>query len=151
MSKKSSTPSPAEIERTKQVWLERLGELVDRVEQWARQLDWSTRRIDKRMEDSILGTYQAPALLLQQDVAKLFLEPISHSTYGSEGAADLCLMPAYDDIASFYYTKGSWHVHYLFEEAPPAIKFDKTKTRPLSQEAFNFILNSMKVHAQSIE
>lgn len=145
MSEKTAT-----VEEMKAEWLARLHSLVAQIEQWARDRDWSTRRIEKRMEDSILGVYQAPALLLQQDVVRLFLEPISHSTPGSEGAVDLYLMPAYDDIASIYFADGGWHVHYVFEDSPPAAKFDKSMTQPLSQETFESILKSMKIHAGSI-
>ena len=42
-------------------WLNRLGDLINQIEGWAKELDWSTRRIEKKMEDSQIGKYRAPA------------------------------------------------------------------------------------------
>ena len=35
---------------------------------------------------------------------------------GTEGVIDLYLMPAYDDIASIYYSGDRWNLHYLFPD-----------------------------------
>src|SRR5262249_50078611 len=78
-------------------WLKRLGDLVQQVESWARELDWATRRIDKTMEDSWLGSYKAPALIMQRETTRVLLEPIARTAPGAEGVVDLYLMPAYDD------------------------------------------------------
>src|SRR4051812_23881682 len=69
-------------------WLHRLSGLVGDVEAWARALDWSTRRIEKKLEDSELGKYLAPALLLQKETVRIILEPIGRSAPGAEGRAD---------------------------------------------------------------
>jgi hypothetical protein len=47
-------------------WLNRLAQLVDQIEAWTGELDWVTRRIEVKIEDSQLGTYRAPALLMQK-------------------------------------------------------------------------------------
>ena len=73
------------------------------------------------MEDSDIGTYQAPALLLQQDTLRMLLEPIARTAPGADGVVDLYLMPAYDDIATLYFADGKWQLHYTFpdpREAP---------------------------------
>ena len=101
-------------------WFEILEGLIVPVENWVREFGWSTKRIDKPMEDSEVGKYTAPALLMQEETTKVLLEPIARSTPGSEGVVDLYLMPGYDDIASFYYQNDRWHLHYLSAEQKAA-------------------------------
>jgi hypothetical protein len=64
----TSTNQAEDMEKLREEWLERLSGLVETVRGWAQDLDWSTRRIEKKMEDSRLGTYKAPALLLQKEL-----------------------------------------------------------------------------------
>ena len=56
------------------VWLGRLAALINDVETWVKALDWSTRRIEKSMEDSQIGRYKAPSLLMQLDTNRVLLE-----------------------------------------------------------------------------
>jgi hypothetical protein len=48
-------------------WLGRLDDLAADVEDWAEALGWATRRIAKKMRDSRLGPYEAPAVLMQKE------------------------------------------------------------------------------------
>ena len=92
------------------------------VEGWAKDFGWSTKRIDKKIEDARLGNHKAAGLVMQEDTVRVLLEPISASAPGSDGLVDLYLMPGYDDIASLYHQEGGWHVRYVFpaQQAPPA-------------------------------
>ena len=81
------------------MWISRVNLLVDEVERWARDEGWSTRRIEKRLEDAWIGPHRVPALLMQEELCRGLLEPLGLSAHGSEGVVDLYLMPAYDDIA----------------------------------------------------
>src|SRR5206468_3395502 len=103
-------------ERVKQraAWIQRVADLVKAVESWAREFGWSTKRIDKKIEDGRLGNHRAAGLVMQEDTVRILLEPIAASAPGSDGLVDLCLMPGYDDIASLYHREGRWHVHYFF-------------------------------------
>ena len=78
---------------------------------WAEELGWSTRRIDKQMEDSQIGPYEAPALILQRDLTRVLLDPIARSAPNTEGVVDLYRMPAYEDVASLYFYDDNWYVH----------------------------------------
>ncbi len=53
-------------------WLTMLTNLIGSVEEWAKEVGWSPKRIDKPMEDSEVGKYEAPALLLQEEMTKVF-------------------------------------------------------------------------------
>jgi hypothetical protein len=74
----TSTNQAEDKEKRREAWLERLSGLVETVCGWAQDLDWSTRRIEKKIEDSQLGTDKAPALLLQKETVRALLEPIAH-------------------------------------------------------------------------
>lgn len=136
-------PARTEIEaeitarlKERETWIARATALVDQVEQWAKDLGWATRRIDKRLEDSRIGDHRVPALLMQQEIPRVLLEPIGASSLEAEGLVDLYLMPAYDDIARLYYSDDGWHIL-----AP-----DGSGT-PLSKQAFEDLLAEMKRNA----
>jgi hypothetical protein len=65
----------ANWEKVRNEWVNRITALVGQVENWGQEFGWSTRRIDKRLEDSQVGTYKAPALLLQKETTRALLEP----------------------------------------------------------------------------
>jgi hypothetical protein len=121
--------------KTRDEWVARLSALVDSVEQWAQEDGWSTRRIEKQLEDSDIGTYQAPALLLQREFTKMLLEPIARSAPGAEGIVDLYRMPAYDDVASLYFHGGAWQLHHVRTSIPVERQVTLGSGRPLSKEA----------------
>jgi hypothetical protein len=127
-------------------WLSRLSSLVNEVEGWVKELGWSTRRIEKPMEDSQIGKYRAPSLLLQEGTDRILLEPIARSAPGTEGVVDLYLMPAYDDIASLFYDDGHWNLQYLFQGTPSA-NTREAPAKPLSREILQEVLAEMRQHA----
>ncbi|MBW3541883.1 MAG: hypothetical protein KY476_16565 [Planctomycetes bacterium] len=145
-----SAESPPTSEQLKEDWLSRLAELVDSIDSWAREFGWSTRRIDKKMSDTQVGTYHAPALLLQQETVRVFLEPVARTTPGTEGVVDLYLMPAYDDIASLYYCDDQWQLQYAFAADDGIAKEREPDVLPVEKETLRRILAEMKWHAESI-
>jgi hypothetical protein len=128
-------------------WLNRVGDLVGCVEQWGKELGWATRRIEKRLEDSGVGTHKVPALLLQEDTVRVLLEPVSRRAPGAEGIVDLYLMPAYDDIASLYFREGNWHMHYRLPGGKEET-IKEAESKPLSKETLAVVLQEMKKHGQ---
>lgn len=128
-------------------WLDRVSTLVGQVEQWGKELGWATRRIDKSLDDSRIGKHQVPALLMQQDLCRVLLEPIGRSTPGTEGVIDLYLMPAYDDIASLYYYDDRWNLHDLFPGSNPVSTVREAEGVPLSKETLQTVLAEMMQNA----
>src|SRR5437764_15410423 len=139
----TSTNQAEDQEKLREEWLERLSGLVETVRGWAQDLDWSTRRIEKKIEDSQLGTYKAPALLLQKETVRALLEPIAHSAPGVEGIVDFYLMPAFDDIARLYFSDDRWQLHHEFPGAPTVADIREAESRPLSKESFQSVLEAM--------
>jgi hypothetical protein len=133
--------------RDRALWIHRVTSLVDQVEQWARGIGWSTRRLDKKLDDVRIGKHRVPALLMQEDTCRVLLEPVGRSAPGAEGVVDLYLMPAYDDIASLYYYGDRWNLHYLFPGAKPVATVREAEARPLSKETLEEVLATMRQHA----
>jgi hypothetical protein len=127
-------------------WMSHVEALVRQVEQWASELHWSTRRIDKRLRDEGLGDHSLPVLLLQSELTRLVLEPVSPVVPGASGVVDLSLIPTYDDIASFYLNDGEWSLHYMFPGAKAAATIKEAEAKPLSKDAIAAVLNEMKKH-----
>jgi hypothetical protein len=130
-------------------WLKVLGDLTSDVKSWAEELDWSTRQIAKKMKDSRLGSYDAPALLMQKETIRVLLDPVARFTPGADGVVDLYLMPAYDDIASLYLVDGEWRLHYMFAGTPTVAALKQADSRPLTKETIGQVLNEMSINAAS--
>ena len=137
----------ADRDRLREEWLSRLSTLVDSVKAWAEELGWSTRRIEVPLEDPEIGDYRAPALILQQEATKAFLEPVARSAPGAEGVVDLYIMPAYDDIANLYFCRGRWLLHHAAPGTPGAAAIREAESAPLSRDTFREVLEAMKRNA----
>lgn len=137
---------PARL-KDRAIWIERVNTLVDQVEQWAKEIGWSTRRVDKKLDDPWIGEHRVPALLMQEDLCRVLLEPIGRSTPGTEGVVDLYAMPAYDDIASLYYHRNQWNLHYMFPGGRPVADIREAESMPLSKETLSKVLAEMRQHA----
>lgn len=128
----------------RRAWISHVEELVTQIELWAKDLQWSTRRIDKRMDDPHVGPYMVPALMLQQDLVQILLEPVSRLVPGGDGLVDLYLIPAYDDIASLFLRENGWYVHYYFPTSPIVATIDEAESKPLTKEVLSEVLDEMK-------
>ena len=128
-------------------WICRIDSLVKQVEEWARELGWSTRRVEKTLDDTRIGEHRVPALLMQEETCRVLLEPLGRSAPGVEGVVDLYLMPAYDDIASLYYSKGQWNLHYMFPGTESAATISEAAALPLSKQVLGKVLAEMRQNA----
>ncbi len=128
-------------------WLGRLKRLTEQIRDWAKAGGWETRLIEKKMRDSQIGEYQAPALLMQEGTTRILLEPIARSAPGAEGVVNIYLMPAYDDIASLYYYNGGWHIHYVSPGTSVMGDVQQAEGRLLSKDALQQVLDEMMKHA----
>jgi hypothetical protein len=128
-------------------WLACLGDLVRNIKRWAEQSGWKTREITKSMKDSVLGEYRAPALLMQRETVEVILNPVSRFVTGADGAVDLYLIPAYDDIASLYFIDGEWKLHYVFDDASTVANVSEPEVMTLSEDAVIRVLDGLVAHA----
>ncbi|HEX5444368.1 MAG TPA: hypothetical protein VFW87_11085 [Pirellulales bacterium] len=130
--------------RERAAWMQRVNALVDQVEAWAKELNWATRRIEAKIEDSFIGDHHLPALLMQEDTCRVLLEPVGRSTAGAWGVVDLYLLPAYDDIATLYYYNERWNLHYVFPHAAPVASVREAEAAPVTKELFEKVLAEMR-------
>jgi hypothetical protein len=125
-------------------WLDRLGALVEEVKGWAQASGWRTRRIDKTVKERRLGTYKVPVLLMEKDTVEVVLNPVARFVPGGNGAVDLYVAPAYDDIASLYFEGDRWVVHYANRPDPKESEsVIEIKPRPYSEQSIREILDGM--------
>jgi hypothetical protein len=129
-------------------WLARLQSLLLMAKGWAEELGWATKIVDKKMEDAEIGDYEAPALLLQREAVRLFLEPVARDAPGTDGAVELCVMPSYDDIASLYHYNNRWHLHYVYHGARVVANGNGGEAKPLTKAVFRKVLDEMKAHVE---
>ena len=128
-------------------WLDRLGALVDEVKGWAQASGWRTRRIDKTVTERGLGTYKVPVLLMEKDTVEVVLNPVARFVPGANGAVDLYVAPAYDDIASLYLEGDHWVLNYAGRSDSEATgSSTEIISRPYTEQAIRTILDGMAVH-----
>ncbi len=137
-------------DQAKAEWLSHLNELVSQVRSWSEEFDWTTRQVEKQLDDSVIGKHMVPCLVLQQNAVRILLEPIARSAPNAEGVVDLYLMPGWDDIASLYLVDGQWQLHYMYpgEATVPSIR--DAEPQPLSKETLNAVLSEMKQNASPV-
>ncbi|VAX38665.1 hypothetical protein MNBD_PLANCTO02-1545 [hydrothermal vent metagenome] len=80
-------------EEIKNQWIDQISHLIADIQRWAQTLGWSTRQIEKKLEEIEQGTYSVPALMTQKKTVKILLEPIARQAPGVDGVVDLYLLP----------------------------------------------------------
>src|SRR5439155_26246833 len=131
-------------------WLCRLRYIVGQDEAWALEMAWATRRINKRMDDTYAGPYLATGLLRQKEFTRVSLEPMGRSASGSGGVADLYLMPAYDNIARFFFRDKKWLVQHMYPGSPDTGNITDALRKPLDKGTFRGVLEQMTRYAEQI-
>jgi hypothetical protein len=136
-----------DAEAVKTEWLGRLGSLVDEIERWARMSGWRTRRIAKTVNERRLGTYRVPVLLMEKETVEIVLNPVARFVPGADGAVDLYVAPAYDDIASLYFEGDHWVVHYGSRPDPLATQgVAEIASHPYAEQTIRAILDAMALN-----
>ena len=77
-------PRVDDPDATRDEWLGRLHDLMTCIKRWAEGAGWRTRFIEKSMKDSVLGSYKAPAMLMQRDTVEVILDPVGRFAPGTE-------------------------------------------------------------------
>ena len=133
----------------RELFQERVDDLVTRFEKEIDGSEWATRRYPKKLRDEGGQIYEIPALFLQKGPIKLLLDPIGYDVPGAEGLVDMYLMPTYDDLASLYFEGGRWVIHHAFPPDPMEThSVIETKAMPLSEATINQVLDSIAAHAE---
>jgi hypothetical protein len=147
---KSRRAQVADPAKERDEWIQLLRELVTQVDGWVKPVEWSTREIEKEMEDSVLGPYNAPALHMQRAFVRVLLEPITRFAPGTDGVVDLYRMPAYDDIASLSRVAGEWKLHHASRGGSAVARAGSAEPFDLNRENFLRVLEAISGHATSV-
>jgi hypothetical protein len=123
-------------------WLERLNALALEVKGWVEPAGWRTRLASKPTRDSVLGRFEVPLLLMERDGVEVALNPASRFVSGSEGAVDLYVVPAYDEVAGPYFEAGHWVIYHVTHEAEAA-GIREPEGLPLSETTLTRVLDEM--------
>jgi hypothetical protein len=139
-----SGPQVDDPEAVRAEWLERLNALASQVKVWVEKSGWRTRMVSKPTRDPVLGRYEVPLLLMERDGVEVALNPVSRFVTGADGAVDLYVVPAYDEVASLYFEGGQWVIYHVFREAEAA-GIREPEAIPLSERTIVQVLDEMAV------
>ncbi|HEX5444044.1 MAG TPA: hypothetical protein VFW87_09460, partial [Pirellulales bacterium] len=57
-----------------------------------------TKLDTKKITEEVIGTYEAPRLLIHAPEARFLLDPIAKCVVGAAGRIDFCVIPSYDAV-----------------------------------------------------
>jgi hypothetical protein len=79
-------------------WVAEAQRLIQEASTSAEKRGWAVKRDQKNITEEVIGTYEAPSLLIHTPKGRLLFEPIARYVLGAEGRFDFCVMPSYDSI-----------------------------------------------------
>ena len=92
-------------------WLDTIGTVEKQAEEWATEAGWRSRRVNKEISESLVGTYEAPQLLIYAEPNLYVLDPLARFIPGGQGAFDLAIQPSYHTTSLYRDDNGKWFVH----------------------------------------
>jgi len=82
----------------RQAWIALVQELVDQVQQWAGEENWSLHRENKQIAEDVAGAYEVPALRIRNVSGEVRLDPIGLHIVGAEGRVDVEAWPSLNRV-----------------------------------------------------
>lgn len=92
-------------------WMSAIETVESQAEGWATEADWRCQRVNKTVSESLLGTYQAPQLLMFAAPSLYVLDPVARFVPGGQGSFDLAIQPSYHATSLYRSDNGVWYVH----------------------------------------
>jgi hypothetical protein len=93
-------------------WKETMDGLIGTTESWAKEFGWVTKQVQRRLSETLLGTYETPQLLIHAAPNLYVLDPIARFVPGAAGACDLSVQPSFYTISLYRDYDGGWHAHH---------------------------------------
>jgi len=87
-------------------WVDEIEKIVDQAKFWAEARGWAVSADEKQISEDIIGTYEAPRLLIHSPRARFLLDPVARYVVGASGRLDLCVLPSYDAVLLVKTDKG---------------------------------------------
>jgi hypothetical protein len=92
-------------------WMCAMDAVERNAEEWSAEVAWRTRRVNKKMNESLIGPYEAPQLLIFAEPNLYVLDPVARFVPGAQGAFDFALQPSYYTTSMYRDDNGIWYVH----------------------------------------
>jgi hypothetical protein len=92
-------------------WTFAIDAVESKAEEWSAKAAWRTRRVNKKMDESLIGPYEAPQLLIFAEPSLYVLDPVARFVPGAQGAFDFAIQPSYYTTSMYRNDNGIWYVH----------------------------------------
>jgi phytoene dehydrogenase-like protein len=112
-------------------WKEDANCLIKQVEDWAAELKWVTRRVDKKLNEMLLGEYHLDQLYLHAEGNLYILDPIARFVPGALGAFDLSIQPSFYVTSIYHHMDGVWYIHLDVRQGVHGVRKE-----PLTRDTF---------------
>ena len=91
-------------------WLQAQEQMIQEAEAAAKAKGWYVERDEMQVEESLLGTYRAPRLLIRTWDREMMLIPVAQLCAGRQGAVDLKISPTYERAYTVTFKDGRWQI-----------------------------------------
>ncbi len=92
-------------------WMRAIDAVERKVEEWSAEFAWRTRRVNKKMNESLIGPYEARQLLIFAEPNLYVLDPVARFVPGAQAAFDFAIQPSYYTTSMYRDHNGIWYVH----------------------------------------
>jgi len=92
-------------------WMHSIATVEKDAEDWAAEAGWRSRRVKKKITESLIGTYEAPQLLIFAEPNLYVLDPLARFVPGGQGSFDLGIQPSYHTTSLYRDDSRKWFVH----------------------------------------
>jgi hypothetical protein len=92
-------------------WSRVINAVESQAEEWSGEAQWRTRRVNKKMSESLIGPYDATQLLIFAEPNLYVLDPVARFVPGAQGAFDFAIQPSYYTTSMYRDDNGIWHIH----------------------------------------
>ena len=92
-------------------WMHAIVAIEGEAEGWSAEAGWRSRRVSKNLSESLIGTYEAPQLLIFAEPNLYVLDPLARFVPGGQGSFDFAVQPSYQTTSLYRDDSGKWYVH----------------------------------------
>jgi hypothetical protein len=80
--------------QARDAWLTAVHQLIDQVAAWAKDRKWAVDRQEKQVNESRLGSYSVPVLVVRAPAGLVYVEPVARYVAKADGRVDLYSFPS---------------------------------------------------------
>jgi hypothetical protein len=120
-------------------WTQGVDSMIRDVEAWVALDGWRSRRVERKMSETLLGEYLLPQLQVYADADLYVLEPVARFVPGAAGAYDLSIQPSYDITTLYRDFDGQWQAHLDVGQGA-----NSGRREPWSSQTFRASLESLR-------